>query len=72
VDIPITIMLNCLDSPVVEHNLLAQNITCWAYTDTINADRPIYLAWYLADNSLNILTLIINFHYSLGVNYDLH
>ena len=45
VDIQINITLNCLDSPVVEHNLLAQNITCQAYRDMIKGDRPIYLAW---------------------------
>jgi len=45
VDIQIKVTLNCLDSPVIEHNLLAQNITYRAYRDTIKGDRPIYLAW---------------------------
>jgi hypothetical protein len=45
VDFQITITLNCLDGPAVDHYLLAWNIMCWAYRDMIKGDRPIYLSW---------------------------
>jgi len=47
VAVQITAALNCLNSSVVEHKLLPGNITCWPYTDTLAADRLVYLSWQL-------------------------
>jgi len=71
VDIQISMTLNCLVSPVVEHNLLAQNITCQVYRDTIKGDRPIY-SMVICRQLTKITDTDYQFYYPLGVIYELN